>query len=139
MGKKGRKLSVEQRAKLEPTMIKPGEIKNPNGGKSHGFSLSANLRQMLDKEVEHKDPLSVESAPPVMIKMGQLINNALMKRAGLGDLSAINMVYDRTEGQAVQTSVNYNVDAEDDALLKLFEDHENGLDSEDEETPNVDK
>lgn len=104
------------------TPMKKGETRNPNG-RPKGKSLTQILEKLINKKIEVKD----KKGKILKDKPMSLMNLKLIKRAIMGDLRAIEFIYDRIEGKVPQTlnnrnsNINYNYSVEsmeDDDLEK---------------------
>lgn len=86
---------------LRPKPWKPGQSGNPAGKKPGTKNLSTLLREYLEKKIDApQTPLSPKGGklPVKDVLVMRLINKAIK-----GDNRAIQEVFDRTEGRAIET------------------------------------
>ena len=114
--------------------FKPGQSGNPKG-RPKGKSLTSLLKTVMDSDIElndielrkgKKSDLTVRKQEQMEaylelrkrgFKKKDLMLAQLSSKAGKGDLSAINMVLDRTEGKPAQVNTNLNTDVTYEAYL----------------------
>lgn len=83
----------------EKTRFKPGKSGNPNGRPKGAKSSTSIWGKMLDRIEKGIDPLS--GAPAKITIRDVMLANVLLK-AKAGDLKAVEMILDRTEGKLTQ-------------------------------------
>ena len=84
--------------------FKPGQSGNPKGKPKGTMSLTANLRKLMEKEIDVTDPITKETGKK---KIGEIINLRLIANAIKGDARSIKLVQERLEGKPSQ-EVNLN-------------------------------
>ncbi len=96
--------------------FKPGQSGNPNG-RPKGKSLTTILRDLLERKINVKDPISGKKTKKTI---RDHIGLNLAAKAVKGDLVAIGIVFDRLEGKAVQRNLNADVDPEEEGFIYEF-------------------
>jgi hypothetical protein len=81
-----------------PHLIKKGQVLNPKGRGKGNLSMSTLLKNAL-----HKMSTGESMTPAEKITM------SLLRQSETGNLKAIEMVMDRTEGKPVQAIINRNL------------------------------
>lgn len=79
--------------------FKPGQSGNPAGKPKGTMSLTANLRALMEKEIDVVDPITKE---PGKKKIGEVINLRLIANSIKGDARSIKIVQERLEGKPKQ-------------------------------------
>lgn len=85
-------------SKRNPVVGRPwkkGQSGNPNGRPKKDASLTSLMKEMLDKPADYIAP----GATPDDKTWRQVITKALFTKAAKGDVKAIELVLDRTEGK----------------------------------------
>lgn len=103
------------------TVPKKGEVRNPKGRPKGSKNVKTILKKFLDKPDTEDPNLSVMEA--TLLK--------LIGKARKGDLAALNMLMDRTEGKPVQKNMNANVDLSYEDYLETL----NKGEDDDEDIP----
>jgi hypothetical protein len=75
-----------------------GEVRNPHGRPKGARNLSTVLREMLDTKIDVDMPDGTKSKKDFR----DIIIQKLIKKASTGDLKAIDMIMDRTDGKPCQ-------------------------------------
>lgn len=91
----------------EDTQFKPGQSGNPNGRPNGARSLSTTLREMLEEEIEVTVGGKKEKK-----RFADVMIRKLLQKANEGDLRAIQEIFDRVEGKALQEIKNENYNME---------------------------
>ncbi len=76
-----------------------GEVRNPNGRPKGARNLSTVLREMLDTKID----VNMPDGSKVKKDFREIIIQKLIKKASDGDLKAIDIIMDRTEGKPMQS------------------------------------
>ena len=82
---------------VEPYRMKPGTTLNPAGRPKGARNLSTILREMLEEEIEVNIDGKKERK-----QFKDVLIRKLLKKANEGDLRAMQEIFDRTEGRAIQ-------------------------------------
>ena len=91
---------------------KPGQSGNPKGRPPGSRNITTNLKELLEIEIETKDPITgEENTMPV----AAILNARLVRSAMDGSEKAIREIYDRIEGRPKQ-----KLDVTADAKIKGF-------------------
>ncbi len=99
------------------TPFKKGQSGNPKG-RPKGQSLSTLLRNLLERQLTTKDPVTKRK---IRKQIKEHINLRLTSKAIDGDIRAIEVIYDRLEGRAIQRNINADADSEDtDFIMQFF-------------------
>lgn len=85
--------------------FKPGQSGNPAGMKKGTRHLTTIVREILDTEIEVEENGEREKK-----SLADVIARKLIKKAMEGDIRAIQEIFDRTEGKAVQKIDQVNQD-----------------------------
>ena len=102
-------------AKIDPVIKyqwKKGESGNPLGRPKGSRNITSQLKEMLDLEIQGKDPVSGED---IIAPAATFINARMIKNALNGDQKAIREIYDRIEGRPKQ-----KLDVTGDVKVKGF-------------------
>lgn len=78
--------------------IKKGQILNPNGRPKGSLNMSTMIKKMLDEYVDVID----KSGKVVKKSYKSIIIKKLLGKATSGDLRAVEILLERTEGKAMQ-------------------------------------
>jgi hypothetical protein len=119
------------RRKLQPEDIKAGFDKNPQNINKTGANrkpISAILKQLLDEKIVSFELTLTDANGNQKTKKTELKSKAafkeviaisLLQKAMAGDLKAMDMVLDRTEGKAKET-IEQNINMTEIPPLKWF-------------------
>lgn len=100
-----------------PYRWQPGESGNPNGAPK-GPKLSDLIRQALDQKMPADKTQALKDLIDSGATIGQIIAMAVGLRAADGDLEALSVIADRTEGAPEQTVRNVDLTADDMARAR---------------------
>ncbi len=102
-------------------LFQPGQSGNPGGRPLRNKALSENLRQMLAaKEVKIKCEIKGSSGKTIIREwelksdhdLNAVVSMSLIEQAVDGNIQAINLIFDRIEGKAIQTNLIADVNSE---------------------------
>lgn len=96
--------------------FKPGQCGNPNG-RPKGKSLTTLLRDLLERKINVKDPISGRTNKKTI---RDHIGLQLAAKAAKGDLKAIETVFDRLDGKAIQRNLNADADPNNEDFIYDF-------------------
>jgi len=113
----------------ELNQFKPGESGNPSGRPRGSRNLSTILAEMLEEEIE-----ITEAGVKSKKKFADVIVRKLIRKANEGDIKAIQVIFDRTEGQAKQEiKINGEISNQESGFSQ--EEREKILDAIDKSNP----
>lgn len=107
----------------KPHRWKPGESGNPNGRPKKDVNLTSLMKELLPEKAEYIAPGST----PDDKTWRQVIIKALFVKAAKGDIKAIELVLERTEGKITQP---IGGDEDKPIVLKVvYDDRDKGIDN----------
>ena len=76
--------------------FKPGQSGNPAGRAKGVVSITTRIKKLLEMELQVKDPVSNEACKKTV---SEIIGLRLAKEAMSGNIKAVKIILDRTEGK----------------------------------------
>ena len=76
--------------------FKPGQSGNPAGRAKGSVSITARIKKLLEMELDVKDPVTTK---PCKKTVSEIIGLRLAKEAMGGNIKAVKIILDRTEGK----------------------------------------
>ena len=78
------------------TQFEPGQSGNPAGRPKGVINITTRIKQILEMELQVKDPVSNEACKKTV---SEIIGLRLAKEAISGSIKAVKIILDRTEGK----------------------------------------